>query len=574
MHSVFSKSMGRVAALAVAALLPVALVAQETAKPAPKVAAGDQPSKWDIFAGYSYLAPKGTVNVPQGTGATTLPYNYDAVNVGGLISGAYYFNRYVGAQVELGIHEYGEEKSGSTVGTQGNNDGFLTAAGGLIVRYPTSDITPFVHALVGGARIDGPDHNPFTWGPHLTVGGGLDYATPLFNHRLAVRVFQVDYNYMHADFGQGNNGGRANINAARLSAGVVWHVGTVAPPPQATLSCAVSPASVFPGEPVTVTATAGSLHPKLNVIYAWEGQGVSGKDNVGTVNTAALEPGTYTIKATVKEGKAGKEGLQPWQTASCTSTVTVKAFEPPTISCSANPSTIKPGETSEVSARGVSPQNRPLTYSYSASAGSINGSGTTASYSSTGAPTGAVAITCKVADDKGHTATADTSVTVIAPVPPAPHTQALCALGFSKDKVRPTRVDNEAKACLDEVALSLQKQSDAKLVIVGEKNSKEQAKLAKEQKAAAKSKHAKVVDPAAERAVNAKAYLTGEKGIDSARVSVATGSTLGESAENYLVPSGANFSSDVQGTTAINESAVKAQPRKALGKKHAKKAAK
>ncbi|MGB7742696.1 MAG: hypothetical protein WBL41_08040, partial [Terracidiphilus sp.] len=31
-----------------------------------------QPSRWDIFAGYSYLAPKGTVQVPQ-TGGTTTP---------------------------------------------------------------------------------------------------------------------------------------------------------------------------------------------------------------------------------------------------------------------------------------------------------------------------------------------------------------------------------------------------------------------------------------------------------------------------------------------------------------------
>ena len=36
-----------------------------------------------------------------------------------------------------------------------------------------------------------------------------------------------------------------------------------------------------------------------------------------------------------------------------------------------------------------------------------------------------------------------------------------------RDKKRPTRVDNEAKACLDEVALDLQRQADAKAVVVG-----------------------------------------------------------------------------------------------------------
>jgi hypothetical protein len=109
----------------------------------------------------------------------------------------------------------------------------------------------------------------------------------------------------------------------------------------------------------------------------------------------------------------------------------------------------------------VSPQNRPLTYSYSAASGTIGGGATTATFSSSGAPTGSTAINCNVTDDKGQTATASTSVTVLAPyVAPVPHTQALCSIRFDKDKKRPTRVDNEAKACLDEVALNLQNQPE------------------------------------------------------------------------------------------------------------------
>ena len=78
---------------------------------------------------------------------------------------------------------------------------------------------------------------------------------------------------------------------------------------------------------------------------------------------------------------------------SCTATVTVKEFEPPTLSCSANPTDLKPGDSSTITAQGVSPQNRPLTYSYQASGGTISGSGTTATYSSTGASSGPVQIT-------------------------------------------------------------------------------------------------------------------------------------------------------------------------------------
>ncbi|MGD0547836.1 MAG: hypothetical protein ABR991_08400, partial [Terracidiphilus sp.] len=123
------------------------------------------------------------------------------------------------------------------------------------------------------------------------------------------------------------------------------------------------------------------------------------------------------------------------------------------------------------------------------------------------------------------------------------------------------------------IALDLQKQPDAKLVVVGEANAKEQAKTAKEMKAALKNKHAKVEDLAAERAVNVKDYLVAEKGIDASRISVATGTTDEQKVENYLVPSGANFAADVAGTTPVDESAVNAQPRKPLPAAHKKPAA-
>jgi len=392
----------------------------------------------------------------------------------------------------------------------------------------------------------------------------MDYETPWFNHHLAIRVFQADYQYNHDNFPP--PGTRGNFNMARLSTGVVWHMGQIAPPPPVTLACSANPASVFPGEPVTITGTAGMLDPKLNVVYSWSGQGVTGSGATASVATASLAPGSYTVNGTVKEGKPGKEGLKPWETASCTANFTVKAFEPPTLSCSASPTTIKPGDSSTVTSVGVSPQNRPLTYSYSAAAGSISGNGTTATFTSTGAPTGPVSITCTVQDDKGQTATANTEVTIASPpAPPQPHTQTLCSINFSTDKKRPTRVDNEAKACLDQVALGLQQQSGSTAVVVGESTSKEKEDAAK----MAKRRHGKAAaDLAAERAVNTKDYLVKEKGIDPSRVSVATGTADSMTVEDYLVPSGATFSSDVSGTTPVDENTVKPETRKPLAERH------
>jgi len=296
--------------------------------------------------------------------------------------------------------------------------------------------------------------------------------------------------------------------------------------------------------------------------YNWTSTGgkVSGTSNVANVDTTGLNPGTYTVTGHVTEGpKAG-------QSADANASFTVKQFEPPTMSsCSANPATVAPGDTATVTAQGVSPQNRPLTYSYSASSGQISGSNTTATLSTTGVAPGVVTITCNVADDKGQTASSTTSVTINAPPPPPPpKTETLCAITFGRDKRRPARVDNEAKACLDDVALNLQRSADAKAVLVGSSaaNERNAAKMA------------------AERAVNTKAYLVTEKGIDPSRIDVRTGNAGTATVQNYLVPAGANFDNDVQGTTAVDTSTVKVsknpygRPKAATTTKHRRRAKK
>jgi outer membrane protein OmpA-like peptidoglycan-associated protein len=387
----------------------------------------------------------------------------------------------------------------------------------------------------------------------LTAGGGVDYDLPWFNHHLGLRLFQADYEYFHVDFGpQDVTGGRLNAGVARISTGLVFKFGNIVPPPPVAYACAVNPASVYPGEPVTITGTATNLNPKKTATYSWTGSGASGTSSTVTVETGSLAAGNYTVTGHVTEG------AKPGQSADCTAQFTVKEFEPPTVSCTANPTTLNPGDSATITATGVSPQNRPLTYSYQASAGSINGTGTTATLATTGAPSGTITVTCNVADDKGHTASATTSVNVAAPPPPppAPKTQTLCSIQFDHDKRRPARVDNDAKGCLDDVALNLQRSADATLVVVG--NS------APAPEVHGRHRHAMDTQKLAEqRAVNTKDYLVTEKGIDASRIQVRTDNSGQNEVQNYLVPSGANFENDVQNTTPVDEAHIHAQRRKA-----------
>jgi len=547
MHSRVTGLVCRALALAFAVSIPVALSAQDAPKPAAKAIADNAVSKWDIFLGYSYLAPNGKIaGTQQGAPGST----YGEINWGGIVSVSRYFNRHIGVQFEGDEHMQSEDwPVGDNNASYNSNDDFAGGSAGLIYRIPTAHFTPFLHVLGGAERV-GSIYTVDSWHPVGTGGGGVDFNTPLFNRHLSVRLFQADYQFIHGD--------SADINAFRLSTGAVWHIGSITPPPPVTLACSVSPISVFPGDPVTVTATAGDVNPKYNTVYSWTGTGVTGHGPTATVATAPLAAGTYTVTSEVKEGKSGREGLKPGQTATCTASFTVKAFEPPTISCSASPSTIKPGDTSTISAVAMSPQNRPLIYTYTSAAGTISGNGATATFASAGAPTGDVIVTCNVSDDKGQIATSNTPVSIVAPIAIAvPHTQALCSVSFQKDAKRPARVDNEAKACLDSVALSLQKQSDAKVVVVGEVAASEKSK-----------RHENL---AAERAVNVKEYLVSDKGIDATRVSVAIGNSDGQTVETYMVPAEANFSADVQGTTVVDETQVKAQVRKPLTHRRARK---
>src|SRR5579862_7880471 len=103
MHSHVLKRLSHIFVFLLFASLSVTLIAQDAPKPA-KASDFDSPSRWDIFAGYSYLAPKGTVEVPVG-GGTTLPESYKAMDKGALVSAAVFFNKHVGAQVESGFHD-------------------------------------------------------------------------------------------------------------------------------------------------------------------------------------------------------------------------------------------------------------------------------------------------------------------------------------------------------------------------------------------------------------------------------------------------------------------------------------
>jgi outer membrane protein OmpA-like peptidoglycan-associated protein len=290
------------------------------------------------------------------------------------------------------------------------------------------------------------------------------------------------------------------------------------------------------GEPVQITVQPSGFNPKRTLSYTYTATGgkVNGNGSTVNVDTAGLAPGSYTVTSNISDGKKG--------TASCNATFSVKQNQPPTISCSANPTTVRPGDTVQISCQGQSPDNRPLNYKHESSSGNLTPNGPNATLNTTGAQPGPITVTSTVTDDRNLSANTQTTVTVEAPPPPPPpppQAQKINQIEFP-NTAKPWRVDNTAKAVLDDVALRLQREPDSKLVIVGSTDPTE-----------------KRPNLSAERAVDAKFYLTNDKGIDPNRIECRSGGTAGKVAEFWIVPAGATY----QGTEpVVDENKIKPIP--------------
>ncbi len=375
----------------------------------------------ELFVGYSYLRA-----IPAPAVGNRLMWMQ-----GGSTSLALNFNRYLGIVGDFGAYRNSQMRFqggyGSTVDVDNpnvllNNVGAFSYLFGPRISFRNhSRVTPFVQALFGEMHANEvalwnctfsctllPSEDTFAW----AAGGGLDVRV---RRHFAIRLIQAEY--LMTRFPDYSTGLTSSQNDIRLSSGIVFRFGghaALPPPPPEPLSysCSVNPRSVFPGEPIAASGTALNLDPAKTAVYTWsvDGGTVTGSLNTAKIDTTNLAAGAYTLKCHVSEGD------RPSENADATAPYAVKAYEPPTVSCAANPSTVNMGDKSVITAVGVSPQNRPLTYSYSAQSGTISGNGASATFDSTGAQAGVVGITCSVTDDKSQTATANTSVTVTAPL--------------------------------------------------------------------------------------------------------------------------------------------------------------
>src|ERR1017187_5458552 len=517
-------------------------------------AAQDQPApKWELYGGYSAfyagcdlhgLLPGGVVPVssclkwsPRGVGASI---TYD-------------FNRWFG----LTVDSSGQWGSGQTgVAARIDRAEFFNISAGPKITFRTHYFSPFLEALGGEHRLGSEvfGHNDVAG---FMAGGGLDLN---LGRHFAVRLFRADFVYSNHQFGPSSIVPATDVRGVRLQAGVAFMFGGEQPGPPVSASCTVNPSEVMVGEPATATAAASDFNLKHTLNYTWSSTGgqITGKDSTASINTNGVAGGGYPVTAHISDPKMRKGGE-----ASCMATFAVKEppKDPPQISCSASPSTVQAGTSSIITCACTSPDNVPVTVGgWTSSGGSISGSGNSATLNTTRASARPITIRATCTDSRGLTDSTSSSVTVENPPPPPPPQATKVNECQYPNLKKPWRLDNTCKAELDDVALKLQQDPDAKLLVVGNSEPKEKRK-----------------NLAAERALNVKAYISGgeaKQNIDPSRIEARTGNAGTATSEQWIVPAGATFP-EADSTTPVDEAKVKAVPDhpKPVAKKKAAKTA-
>ncbi len=190
---------------------------------------------------------------------------------------------------------------------------------------------------------------------------------------------------------------------------------------------------------------------------------------------------------------------------------------PPTISCRAERTSVRVGESVRLFADVNDPDGDTVTVTWNTQAGSINPrEGETVTWSSQGVRPGSGPVSARVSDGYGGTADCQLTLTVAAPPPPAEPT--LLTFSCAEFPSGNTRIDNRCKAILDDVALQLRQNPRATAVVTGHSDSAGSDEVNNRM--------------SLERADNARTYLVDTHGINGSRIDTAAAGSSSPIADN------------------------------------------
>jgi len=292
-------------------------------------------------------------------------------------------------------------------------------------------------------------------------------------------------------------------------------------PPAPTCVLASSATTVNKGDRLSLTTTPttpGYESSTVSYEYRWQvtdAQGrpvtVSGTGAAVDVATGSLACGRYsvttTVTATVPAVDCPSDCVTTGQTT-CTASFEITEPPCPTVTCDirASASSVEVNQRVTLSANATGADG--ATFTWSTTGGTLSStSGAEVTLDTTGMSAGTVTVSLSVGTSRTRcdqpcpggscsTSITVTSTPVITPPPP------LSPCGPIFFPFNSARINNEHKACLDEIALKMQQDPRASLVVDGHRDSSERVGIS------------------LTRGNNARDYLVNEKGVDSARITV------------------------------------------------------
>jgi len=374
--------------------------------------------KVEWFLGYSFWRATPTSN------GNRIGYLH-----GGSTSVAYNFNRYVGFVADFaGFDDSKLTLFGPTASETLNAGGsvYTFMAGPRLSYRKYEKFTPYAQVLGGAVHASSVTVNGCTGDPICTpIGADTTFAAMAglgfdinITHRIALRLLEADFLLTHfRDPNSATGRSRGWQDNTRLSTGIVFRFGGNSPPPSAPLgaSCSANPDVVYAGSGDWIEVSADASNPEnypLN--YSWSANEGSLDGSGPNVRWSSVDrhPGTYTISLLLENGRNG--------TANCSVSVRVvpRPNRPPTISCSADRSTVTVGDPVEITAVASDPDDDPLTFSWTSSGGRLEGTGTAVRFHTRDVSPGAYTISGHVDDGRSGTAECAVNIDVQAPAPP------------------------------------------------------------------------------------------------------------------------------------------------------------
>ena len=172
-----------------------------------------------------------------------------------------------------------------------------------------------------------------------------------------------------------------------------------------TVTCAVSPSTITPGQTSTVTLDIDDPDDDyLTVTWKSNGGQLDQQGESAVFHASGADPGNYTVIAEVADG----DGV-----ASCSADITVnKDKKPPAVSCQPGSATVTAGGSTTLRANASDANGDALTYAWSASGQSVPNNSPSFEFGPAGRDPGSYVVRVTVTDVDGMSASCEHRVTV------------------------------------------------------------------------------------------------------------------------------------------------------------------